>query len=91
MSDKNKIGKLEDIKGTAAAQKPIEQLPLSDRIKLADTLDHYKGIAPGWLIDARDSVNNWCIGHVLKVEGTYVYVNYDGWSSKYDDVNIFGQ
>ena len=67
---------------------PVEELPLAERVKFADSVNPYNGIAPGWYIDARDTINNWCVAEVLKVEGNDVKVSYDGWSSKYDDVRI---
>jgi hypothetical protein len=68
------------------AEKP-EDLPLTDRVKLADEHKPFDGIQTGWLIDAKDTVDNWCVSTVLKVEGNEVKVNYDGWSAKYDDVS----
>ena len=86
MSDKNKIDIAEDTKVIAAKQILVEELPLTERVKLSETCNPYKGISPGWMIDARDTVNNWCVAEVIKVEGNEVLVNFDGWSSKYDEV-----
>jgi len=65
---------------------PIEEQPLSERIKIADKFYSFEGISAGWLIDAKDTVNNWCVAEVFKTTGTDLYIGFDGWSSKYDDV-----
>ena len=67
----------------------LEDLPLADRVKLAEEHKPFEGIEQGWLIDAKDTVENWCIANVLKVENNEVNVNYDGWSAKYDEVSGF--
>lgn len=72
----------------ASPPAPIESLPLVERVKLAEKTDPYVGIAPGWFIDARDTVNNWCMAEVLRIDGPDVKVGFDGWSSKYDDVIV---
>ncbi len=66
---------------------PFEDLPLAERVKIVDALPLLRGLAPGWLVDAKDTVNNWCVAEVLKVDGNDVALGYDGWSSKYDDVS----
>ena len=40
----------------------------------------------GRFIDAKDSVQSWCVARVLKIDDKSgrVQVNYDGWSSTYD-------
>lgn len=64
----------------------VEDLPLADRIKLAESHKPFQGIKEGWLIDAKDTVDNWCVANVLKATDTDIRINYDGWSEKYDDV-----
>jgi len=78
--------KMRDVEVTRPEQKIIEDLPLAERAKLAESFDPYKGIEPGWHIDARDTINNWCVAEVLKVNGGEIKVNFDGWSNKYDEV-----
>lgn len=65
---------------------PVEDLPLAERVKIAEAVNPFEGIAPGWFIDAKDTVDNWCVANVLKVEGGDIVINYDGWSPKYDMV-----
>lgn len=67
-------------------QQEIEKLPLNERIKLAEKVNFLDAIQPGWLIDAKDSVNSWCVAEVIKKEGNEITINYDGWSSKHDIV-----
>lgn len=64
----------------------IEQLPLAERIKLAESFKPFEGLKPDYLIDAKDTVNTWCMARVLKADDKEVTVAYDGWSSRYDDV-----
>ena len=75
--------KMTDTKDAAV---PPEDLPLPERVKLADAVNPYLGIAPGWFVDARDTINNWCVAEVLRVDGNDLKLSFDGWSSKYDDV-----
>lgn len=65
---------------------PVEDLPLPDRLKLADTINPYANLKAGHYIDARDTVSNWCVAEVLKIDSSEVKVSYDGWSPSYDDV-----
>ncbi len=78
--------KMQDTVAEPTAATPVEELPLAERVKLAESINPYNGIEAGWFIDARDTINNWCVAEVLKMEGNDVKVSYDGWSSKYDDV-----
>lgn len=67
--------------------KKIEDLPLQERIKYAETYNPFQDIVPGTLIDALDTVPNWCVAEVLSVQGNDIKVNYDGWTHKFDAVN----
>jgi len=66
-----------------------EDLPLVDRVKLAESYQFSELISPGSFIDAKDTVDNWCVATVTKVQNGEVTVNYDGWSHKYDFVPSF--
>lgn len=66
----------------------VEELSLADRIKLSESVDYFANIAPGWYIDAKDSVNVWCVAEVLDVIGNEIKINFDGWSNRYDEVTI---
>ncbi len=66
---------------------PAEELPLAERVKLAEAAVPFDAVAPGWLIDAKDTVDNWCVANVVKVDNGELVVNYDGWSPKYDTVH----
>jgi len=65
---------------------PIEGLPLPERIKQAESYNPYNELKSGCYIDARDTVNNWCVAEVLKIDSNEVRVSYDGWSDKYNEV-----
>ena len=77
---------METEKKTETQPIKVEELSLADRIKLSETVNVYKDIKPGWYVDARDSVNNWCVAEVQEVNGNEIKVNFDGWSSRYDEV-----
>ena len=66
----------------------VESLPLSERIKLADSCNYFAGISVGWVIDAKDNVNSWRVAEVLNIENNKIKINFDGWGPKYDEVNI---
>jgi hypothetical protein len=42
----------------------------------------------GSYIDAKDSVNNWCVGVVTDIDSTKVSVRFDGWSTKWNDTHL---
>lgn len=83
MTEKNQIGINEE---TKAGTIPVEELPLAERIKLAETVNPYKDLKPGCFVDAKDTVNNWCAAQIIKMEGNEITINYDGWSNKFNDV-----
>ena len=64
---------------------PIEDLPLAERLKLADTFEPMKNPFVGMYVDARDTVSTWCVAEVLTISVNEVKVSFDGWSSKYDE------
>ena len=41
----------------------------------------------GNYVDTIDEANKWCVAQILMREGDFIKVNYDGWSSKFDEVN----
>jgi hypothetical protein len=43
-----------------------------------------------YYIDAKDTVNNWCVGQILSVrkDDTTIHVRFDGWSYRYDEVSF---
>ena len=43
----------------------------------------------GNYIDAMDEAKTWCIAEVVVRKGNFVKVHYEGWSSKYDEVNNY--
>ncbi len=87
MMDTGKTEDRQEKEVPANATKRVEELPLAERVKLAESVDVHKDIAAGWLIDGRDTINNWCVCDVLKVEEGAVKVRYDGWGTKYDEVH----
>ncbi len=66
----------------------VEALPLAERVQRAEAFNAFQGIAPGWLVDARDTVNNWCVAEVLSVTANELKISYDGWTVRYDDVRM---
>ena len=41
----------------------------------------------GMYVDAKDTVNCWCVAEVLDVDNNYLKIHYEGWSEKYNEVN----
>ena len=65
---------------------PFEQLPLQDRLKAADQFEFWKAIKPGMLVDAKDTINAWCVAEIIEQGGNDIRVSYDGWIQRYDMV-----
>lgn len=42
----------------------------------------------GRYIDARDSVNAWCLGEIVEVTENSIKVHFDGWSARWDTVKL---
>ena len=40
-------------------------------------------------IDAKDSVNNWCVAKVTDhdLQNQKIHIHFDGWSARYDEVS----
>ena len=41
-------------------------------------------------IDAKDSVNHWCVGQIVEIdeEKNMIKIHFEGWSPRYDEVSI---
>lgn len=41
-------------------------------------------------VDAKDTVNHWCVGQVCDVDDdkNNVRIHFEGWTNRYDDVRI---
>ncbi len=75
---------------------PLVPIPAADpnRFLLAKNFQFYRTVEFGELdylavdtfLDAKDTVNNWCVGQVKNVNPAErtVIIAFDGWSSKYD-------
>ena len=52
--------------------------------------DWTKDLQVGHFIDAKDTVNNWCVAIIEKLdhETSEVSVHFEGWSKKYDEVRL---
>ena len=42
----------------------------------------------GSFIDAKDSVNNWCVARITNLSENKVTLNFDGWSNKWNDTHL---
>ena len=53
-------------------------------------LDIRDFLAKGVLIDAKDSMNNWCVATVIELrpKEERLWVRYDGWAAKWNEVYI---
>lgn len=59
--------------------------PVKPKLEIKDFL------TKGTLIDAKDSMNNWCVAKIIEFfpKEERVYIRYDGWAEKWNDVFFF--
>lgn len=70
----------------------IENPPDSESLPLKRSrLDIRDFLAKGVLIDAKDSMNNWCVATVIELrpKEERLWVRYDGWAAKWNEVYIY--
>lgn len=65
------------LSGTLPAKKPVK--------KKYDIVDTF---IKGNHLDAKDTVNNWCVAQIIDVskDDSMIKLRFDGWSSKWDEV-----
>ena len=68
----------------------IEELSSSqkdDSKKIKKKLEIKNFLSKGTYIDARDSMNNWCVAHILEVcnDDDTIKVRFDGWGSRWNE------
>jgi len=66
----------------------VESLPLEKKLELLKKYNPQENYLMGNLVDAQDTVNNWCLSEILEVDNKTVQVHFDGWTSKYDLVRL---
>lgn len=61
----------------------------SNKYVLAKNYIAWTHYLPDTYIDAKDTVNHWCVGQIVDVDDVknQVKVHFEGWSTRYDEVN----
>ncbi len=70
----------------AAEEIEVETLPLEKKLEILKKFNPLEYFNLGTLIDAQDTVNNWCLSEIMEADGKNVSVHFDGWSAKWDCV-----
>jgi hypothetical protein len=66
----------------------VEDMPLEKKLEVLKKHNQYHGYDEGRFIDAQDTVNTWCLGHISQIiDAKTIKVHYDGWSTKWDIVS----
>lgn len=55
---------------------------------MGTSYDPFSDFKIGSFIDAKDSVNNWCVATITEINDNKVTVSFDGWSSKWKDTHL---
>jgi hypothetical protein len=59
----------------------------NDKFKECGKYDYTKDFVKDMFLDAKDTVNTWCLAQIIDVfPDNYLLLHYDGWSKKYDEV-----
>jgi len=63
---------------------------MEESIRKARDYDFTSDLALNHFIDAKDTVNNWCVAIVTDIlpETQQIKISFEGWSAKYDEVSI---
>ena len=91
MSDKleNTEHVMED--SESEAMEAIEEMTLEKKLKVLERYDPADHYLLGAYVDSKDTVSNWCLGHIVKVQNYHVNVHFDAWPTRWDEVilNLF--
>ena len=60
---------------------------LEEAFSLLKKYDFRQELAVGEYIDAKDSVDKWCVAIITRLDSDYVGLHYEGWGSRYDIVS----
>lgn len=69
-----------------------QELPsLEERVAQAKQFDYTKHLDYDMYVDAKDGLNNWCVGEIVDVnkQEQTVKVHFEGWGQRYDEVFKF--
>jgi len=55
----------------------------------AEDYDFTKDLKIGSYLDVKDTASTWCLAQVTKFTTSQITIHYDGWGTKYDEVNPY--
>jgi hypothetical protein len=63
---------------------------LEDRIRVAKAYDYTKDYDFDQYVDAKDGLNNWCVGEIKDInrQEQTMKVHFEGWGNRYDEVSL---
>ena len=64
----------------------IDALPLAEKVKRSDEAKANYQYLPNEYVDAKDTMINWIVAYILKRDGDYASITFDGWPLKWDEV-----
>ena len=64
----------------------IEALPLAEKVKKSDEAKANYQFLSNEYVDAKDTMINWIVAYILKRDGDYASITFDGWPNKWDEV-----
>ena len=64
----------------------IEDLPLEERVLIANHFNPLEDIKENQLLDCIDTIGKYCAAIILKVHNGKCTINFEGWSSNYNEV-----
>ena len=81
-------GAEDDSISTPENQKVFEELTLEERKIHLAKLSYFNYFQVGAWIDAQDTVGSWCMAKILKVLNYNIFIHFDGWAGRYDEVML---
>ena len=62
---------------------------MDNKFLLAKNYNHLPDYQLNTYIDAKDTVNHWCVGQIVDIDEdkNTLKVHFEGWSSRYDEVS----
>ena len=66
---------------TDPMKKTIETMTYEEKVAEINKFSIYDYLEEGMWIDAKDSVNAWCMASVVQVSDKHVRVHFDGWAA----------
>lgn len=63
---------------------------MEQKFQLAKNYNYIQDMQQEAYIDVKDTVNHWCVGIIIDTdeEKNLVKIHFEGWTNRYDEVNI---